>query len=407
MSKLYCGIDWSERHHDVAIIDQDGGLISKQRIPDTAEGFTQLLALLAAAGDRADQLIPVAIETPRGLMVAAIRATGRPLYPINPMAVARYRDRHAVSRGKSDHGDALVLANILRTDEHVHRVVPDDSELARQIAVLARAHQDATWRRARASNELRSVLREFYPNFLDAFAGHQDFLISADARAVLAIAPTPAAATKLTHARVAAALRRGGRQRHIDERAGHYLAVLRRNQLRQQPLVEAAYGDHILALLATLNAEDTNVDRLGRTCAQAFAQHPDYEIITSFPGLGDQAGARILAEVGDDRHRFADARALRAYAGSAPITRASGRSLSITHRRIKNDRLAAVGFMWAFSASSRAGGAKDHYRRRRDTHGDHHAAATRHLFNRLLGCLYHCLQTRELFDPDKAFTTTT
>ena len=155
--------------------------------------------MLADAGDAEESPIPVSIETSRGLLVAALRATGRPVYPINPMAVARYRERHSVSRKKSDHVDAMTLANILRTDKHMilrtdkhmHRPLPADTELARSIAALARAHQDATWRRSRAGNELRSLLREFHPGFLAAFAGGSATnLATADARAVLAIAPT-------------------------------------------------------------------------------------------------------------------------------------------------------------------------------------------------------------------------
>jgi hypothetical protein len=176
------------------LVDEHGKLVAKKRIHETLEGWQQLLDLLTAAGDSAETPIPVAIETPRGLLVTALRATGRPVYAINPMAVARYRDRHTVARSKSDHADAVVLANILRTDAHVHRTLPADTELARAIAVLARAHQDATWRRTKASNELRSLLREYYPAFLDAFSNRKDFLASADARAVLAIAPTPAGA---------------------------------------------------------------------------------------------------------------------------------------------------------------------------------------------------------------------
>lgn len=110
----------------------------------------------------------------------------------------------------------------------------------------------------------------------------------------------------------------------------------------------------------------------------------------------------MLAEIGDNRARFADARALKAYAGSAPITRASGRSISITHRRIKNDRLAAAGWIWAFAAATHCQPAGEHYRRRRE-HGDRHAAAQRHLFNRLIGQLYHCLQHRPTFDEARAF----
>jgi hypothetical protein len=90
------------------------------------------------------------------------------------MAVARYRDRHTVSRKKSDHGDAVVLANILRTDLAAHRPLPADSELAQAIAVLARAQQDAVWDRTQAHNKLRSQLREYYPAFLHAFAGARD-----------------------------------------------------------------------------------------------------------------------------------------------------------------------------------------------------------------------------------------
>ncbi len=215
--KVFCGIDWAERHHDVALVDETGQLVAKKRISDDAAGFSMLLELLESAGDHAGGQIPVAIETPRGLLVAALRATGRPVYAINPMAVARYRERRTVSRTKSDHADAKTLADILRTDAHVHRRLPADTELAQAIAVLARAHQDAVWRRSRAVNELRSLLREYYPGFLKIFARKAGTCLTrADARALLAIAPTPTAGAKLTKTRITAALRRAGRQRGID-----------------------------------------------------------------------------------------------------------------------------------------------------------------------------------------------
>lgn len=400
--KVYCGIDWAEHHHDIALVNEDGVLVAKKRIHETVDGFAQLLDMLAAAGDTAAEPIPVAIETPRGLLVAALRATGRPVYPINPLAVARYRERHTVSRRKSDHADAMVLANILRTDAHAHRQLPADSELARSIAVPARAHQDATWRRTDASNELRSHLREYFTTFLETFGGRTTNLITPEARAVLAIAPTPAAAAKLTKIRIAAALRRAGRQRSIDRAAGELQAGLRHPQLRQSPLVEEAMGAQALALLATLDVECASVDRLGQAAAEAFAQHDDYQVITSFPGLGDVTGARVLGELGDDRSRFVDARAVKAYAGSAPVTRASGKSISISHRKVKNQRLCTAGFVWAFMAITNHKSARAHYDQRRER-GDRHPAALRHLFNRLLGQLHHCLQTGQTYDPIKAF----
>ena len=164
-------------------------------------------------------------------------------------------------------------------------------------------------------------------------------------------------------------------------------------------------GRQTLALLAALDTACASVVDLGQAAAEAFQQHPDYAVITSFPGLADSTGARVLAEIGDDRSRFSDARALKAYAGSAPVTRASGRSISISHRRIKSDRLANTGWVWAFAAATHCEPARLHYRRRRE-HGDRHAAANRHLFNKLLGQLYHCLQQGSAFDEAKAFAQT-
>jgi len=166
---VFCGIDWAEDHHDIALVDMEGKLVAKRRISDDAAGFAELVQLLAEASDDVDDPIPVAIETSRGLLVACLRATGRRVFAINPMAVSRYRDRHTVARKKSDAGDALVLANILRTDLAEHRPLPADSELAQAIAVLARAQQDAVWDRTCAHNKLRSVLREYYPGILAAF----------------------------------------------------------------------------------------------------------------------------------------------------------------------------------------------------------------------------------------------
>jgi transposase len=406
---VYCGIDWAEGHHDIALVDDDGTLVAKRRISESLEGIAELTAMLAAAGDSAADPVPVAIETPRGLLVAVLRATGRPVYPINPLAVARYRERTSVSGKKSDHADAMALANILRTDAHLHRTLPADSGLARSITVLARGYQDAVWRRTKLVQELRARLREYYPGFLAAFASpgagrrlSTTQLASADARAVLAIAPSPVEGLKVSPARVEAALRRAGRQRRAGTLAAHIVAALRVPQLRQEPVVEQAMRADTLALLGVLNAVCESVGQLTTALAEAFRQHPDYPIITSFPGLAEISGAIVLAEIGDDRNRFSDDRALQAFAGSAPVTRASGKSRTVTRRRAKNNRLAAIGYSWAFTAASRPSPAREHYLRRRER-GDGHPAALRHLFNRMLGQLHHCLTTLQAYDPAKAF----
>ena len=160
-----------------------------------------------------------------------------------------------------------------------------------------------------------------------------------------------------------------------------------------------------VTLLSVLDAACRAVEDLAGQLAEAFRAHPDYMIITSFPGLADISGAIVLAEVGDDRTRFADDRALQAFAGSAPVTRASGKSRPVIRRRTKNNRLAAIGYSWAFTAAARPSPGRDHYLRRRDR-GDGHPAALRHLFSRMLGQLHHCLTTGQLYDPGKAFPQT-
>jgi transposase len=399
---VFCGIDWAENHHDIALVNRDGQLLARRRISDDAAGLAALLELLAEHGDTPDNPVPVAIETPRGLLVACLRATGRAVYPVNPMAVARYRDRHSVAGKKSDHGDSFVLANVLRTDLHAHRQLPADSELAQAIAVLARAQQDAVWDRTTVHNKLRSHLREYYPGFLAAFAAARGGILRPEARIILAAAPAPADAAALTITQLRGLLRKAGRTRGIDTEATRLRDAFRAPQMRQLPLVEAAMGRQALALLGQLNAACAAADDLEQAATESFNLHPDAGIITSFPGLGALTGARVLAEIGDDRSRFQDAKGLKAYAGAAPITRASGKTRSVTRRHIKNNRLNAAGYTWAFSALTASPGARTHYDRRKHA-GDRHAAAQRNLFGRLLGCLHHCLTTGQQYDEDTAF----
>ncbi|MEV6537330.1 IS110 family transposase [Streptomyces sp. NPDC051639] len=400
---IYCGIDWAEKTHDVALVDDSGQLVAKRHITDDAAGYKILLDLLAEYGDTEEAPIPVAIETSRGLLVSVLRTGKRPVFAINPMAAARYRDRHSVSRKKSDPGDALVLANVLRTDMHAHRPLPQDSDLARAVAVLARAQQDATWNRQQIANQLRSLLREYYPAALTAVESWKNGLCRPEAHQLLKLAPTPAMAARLTRTQLQTALKRAGRQRGIAADTERFREVFRAEWPCQPQLVEDALGKQMLALLIQLEAACTAADSLAEAVEEAFPQHPDAEIILSFPGLGTQLGARVLAEIGDDRQRFADARGLKAYAGASPITRASGKKSSVTRRWVKNNRLNHAGYLWAFSAITASPGAKAHYRRRRDNHADWHASAQRNLFNRMIGQLYHCLQQDERFDEALAF----
>ncbi len=224
--------------------------------------------------------------------------------------------------------------------------------------MLARAQQDAVWRRQQAANQLRSLLREYYPTALDAFlTGRNGGLAHPEARAILAIEPTPAIAAKLTKPQIRAALKRGGRQRYTEAETKRLQETFRTDCAHQPPLVEEAMGKQMLALLRQLDAAAEGAEDLAKAVESPFQEHPDADLITSFPGLGSLLGARVLAEVGDDRDRFADARALKAYSGSAPITRASGKKRYVGRRFVKNNRLTHAGYLWAFAAITVSPGA--------------------------------------------------
>lgn len=307
---VFCGIDWSEQHHDVAIVDAEGQLVARARISDDGTGFARLLDMLTAAGDCPQQRIPVAIETSRGLLVSCLRASGRAVFAINPMAVSRYRDRHTVSRKKSDHADAMVLANILRTDMPAHRPLPDDSDLARAIAVLARAQQDAVWDRTQAHNKLRSLLREYYPAFLDAFRDARGGIMRPQARTLLAAAPTPAAAAALSIEQIAELLRQAGRQRGIKAEAARLQPLLAAQQLRQPPPVEQAMGRQALALLRALVTPCANADELAACAVTQDVDEGDTGVehgrAWNDPAEGARAGSWCSAWRGDAHSGAAD-----------------------------------------------------------------------------------------------------
>ena len=403
MSKT-CGIDWSERHHDVAIVDDQARVVGRARVSDDAAGFTELLGLLSEHSDGAeDGRIEIAIESDKGLFVAALVAAGFTVFPINPRAVARYRERYGQAGGKSDPGDAALLANILRTDRHVHRPLPADSELVRAVKACARQHQEAIWARQQAMNRLRSLLRDYFPQALQAFPN----LAHRAAASVLRAAPTPQTAQRLTPSRVVALLKKAGR-RNDPGLAEKISMTLRAPALRQPVAVERALGVAAVGLIDVITAMSDAIAALATELAAVFDQHQQAAIITSQPGLGPVLGARVLGELGDDPTRFTDTAGLRSFAGTAPITRASGRSRVVTSRRICNRRLGDACHWWAFAAITKSPGARAHYDRRRAA-GDTHNAALRNLANKLLAKLWHCLQTGALYDeatawPDRSDT---
>jgi transposase len=395
---IFVGIDWAEAHHDVCVLDDQGRVLAKGRVADGVEGIGRLHAMVAEhAEDPAE--VMVGIELDRGLLVGSLVETGYHVYAINPFAVSRYRDRHASSGAKSDPGDAKVLADLVRIDRLNHREVAGDTELAEAIKVLARAHQALVWTRQRQVNQLRSTLREFYPGSLDALKGD---LSSHEACSILGMAPTPALGRRLTKSRIRRCLAAAGRTRNLDRRVEQIHQALQAPQLEAPPVLAEAYGQVVGSLVLVIDGLTYQIGQLEHQLAERFEGHPDAEILRSLPGLGLILGARVLAEFGDDPTRYADARARRCYAGSAPVTRASGKRLVVLARVARNRRLADTCYLWAFSALNASSGARCYYDARRSRGATHHQAL-RALSNRLVGILHGCLRHRQPYREDVAW----
>lgn len=399
--QLFVGVDWAEDHHDVCVMDIEGRVLSKGRVSNDLAGIAKIHDLIGRAipvevDD--DPEVVVGIETDRGLLVRALVAVGYRVLAVNPLGVDRYRDRARVSGAKSDPGDARVLADMVRTDAHQHRPVAADSDLAEAIKLVARSHQSAIWSRRRLANQLRSALREFYPAAQEAFGD----LTSSDALSVLAVAPTPELGKGLSRSKIASALRRGGRKLNIDRKAGEIQTALRTDQLTQPALVADAYGAIVASLTKVITAHNTQIAELEEVLEGHFSQHPDADILRSLPGLGVVTGARVLGEFGDDPDRYETAKGRRNYAGTSPLTVASGTRRVVRARHIRNKRLADALHWWAFNAISRSPGARALYDHRRAL-GDTHNGALRVVGNRLVGILHGCLRTRTLYDEHTAW----
>jgi transposase len=405
---LYVGDDWAEDHHDIEVQDEQGGRLVRARLAEGIEGLTRLHELLAEQLDEelvdpdtglVSGQVVVGIETDRGTWVSALVAAGYRVYAINPMSAARYRERHSTSGAKSDAGDAHVLAEVVRLDRAHHRPVAGDSPDAEALKLVTRTHQSFIWDRTRQLQRLRSALREFFPAALTAF----EDLAAADTLELLQKAADPDRAARLSLSQISAALKRA-RRREVPAKAAAIQSALRAPALRQPAPIEQAYAVGVASqarLIAQLNLQ---IEELQAVVAEGFGRHPVADIVTSQPGLGLVLGARVLAEFGDDPERYPDARSRKNYAGTSPITRASGTRRVVLARYARNKHLADAVHQWAFCALTSSPAARAYYDTIR-ARGTGHHAALRQLGNRLVGILHGCLKTNTPYDEALAWPT--
>ena len=392
---IFVGDDWAEDHHDIHLMDADGTRLASRRLPEGLAGIRGFHELVAAHADAPAQVV-IGIETDRGLWVESLN--GYQVYAVNPLAVARYRDRHQVSGAKSDAGDAKLLADLVRTDRHNHRVLAGDTAAVEAIKVLARAHQNLIWARTRHTNTLRSALREYYPAALEAF----DNLADRDALAILGRAPTPADAARLSLSKIRSALKTAGRQRNLDAQALGIQTALRTEQLAAPAAITAAFGATTRAAVGIIAELNHQIADLEAELATHFETHPDAGIYLSLPGLGVILGARVLGEFGDDPNRYTTAKSRKNYAGTSPLTIASGKKRAVLARHVRNRRLYNAIDQWAFCALSNSDGCRAFYDEHRAA-GDLHHQALRALGNRLVGILHGCLHHRALYNEHTAW----
>ncbi len=377
-----------------------------RRLPEGLEGVTRLNSLIAAQmpDDWADRdpdevagLVKVGIETDRGSWVASLVAAGYEVFAVNPLSVARYRQRHSTSGAKSDAADAHLLAEMVRLDRAAHRPIAEDSDLGEGIKLAARTHQSLIWDRSRHVARLRSTLREYFPAALLAF----EDLDAPDALELLGRAPEPDQAARLTKTVIAAALTRA-RRRRVEDRTRQLRTIFGAPEVRQPPALQGAYAAVVASEVAVITALNTQIDRLGAVVGEHFGRHRDAEIYLSLPGLGVILASRILGEFGDDPDRYADAKSRKNYAGTSPITKASGTKKVVLARYARNRRLGDALQQWAFCSLRGSPGANAYYHQLRDRKIGHEAAL-RQLANRFVGILHGCLKTHTTYDENTAW----
>ena len=387
------GLDWGASGHAVCALDESGTILVQFECSHTAAGLAELLRRLKQVA--APETMPVAIERPSGLVVETLAAAGHPVVPIHPNVVKACRPRYRAAGGKSDPGDAYMLADILRTDGHRFQPLTAVSGEIKALRALVRGRDDLVAQRVALTNQLRAVLDSFWPGVAAVFAA----LDSPIALAFIARYPTPESARWLGEKRMASFLRQQGYpgRRPPTELLGR----LRAAPAGQVPAAETeAKGRLVGALVSVLATLNVEIGTLSSRIEQAVAELPDGRPIMSFPRAGRINAAQMLAEIGDERGRFQTFDQLAAEAGVSPVTHASGKRRGVVFRFACNHRLRAAITCFADNSRHASAWAAQHYARAR-SRGCTHSHAIRVLARAWLRVLWRAWMDRRPYDPQR------
>jgi transposase len=390
--QLFGGLDWAKDHHDVVAVNAQGRVMVELTFPDTAEGWGGLREKLSARVGGILSAVAVAVETNNGPAVERLLALGCRVYPMNPKAAGRYRDRKAPSGGRNDRLDAFSFADGLRTDGHAWRPLRPDDPQTQELRLLCRDEVQLIRQRTALVNQLQAALHEYYPAALEAF----DDWVCPGAWSFVERFPTPAAL-------VAAGKRQWEKFLHAHrlyrpETYPRRLEIFARaDQFAGPPAVTKAKSRLAVALAGQLRVLEKQIGEYRATIEALFAKHPDHDLYDSLPGAGKKLAPRLLSELGDDQNRFENAQGLQCYGGTAPVTFQSGKSRFVKLRRACNKWLRATVHLWANLSRADCVWAAAYYDRKREE-GKTHATALRCLGQRWFKILQRMRQDRRPYD---------
>lgn len=353
------GIDWGGNEHAVCVVDEaDGAIAARFVVAHTSQGLAELRRRFASFSPAS--ALAVAIERPSGILVEALLAAGYKVFPIHPNMVKATRARYRASVGKSDRGDAYVLADLLRTDRHRFQPLRPCSDEIKALRALVRGHEALVTERIALANRLTALLESFWPGAATLFAA----IDSPIALAFLRRYPTPASADRLGEIRMATFLKK---QRYSGRRnAAEMVAHLKAAPIGRAEKAEmAAKGELAHALVSLLETLTNQISELTDRIERAISALPDGKIVMSFPRAGRLCAAQILVELGDVRERFPTAEHLAAEAGVSPVTRQSGKSRGVIFRRACNRHLRRAITCFAHNSRQASTWAADIYNKAR------------------------------------------
>jgi transposase len=394
----YGAVDWARGHHDLCVVDPAGAIVFELRIDDTAEGWANVRERIAALKTFGDSPATVgfAIETSSGPAVERLLEANLAVFPLNPKAAERYRDRKAPTGIKSDRLDAYSFADALRTDGHGWRPLRPQDPLTHELRLLCRDEITLIAQRTALVNQLQAALNEYYPTALAAF---DDWTAAGSWEFVVAFAPPHQLASagkrkheKFLHTHKLYRPETSAKRLELFAAAG--------KSASPNPAVTAAKSLLAVSLAKQLRTLQMQLDEYRARINELFGKHPDRDLFGSLPGAGEKLAPRLLAEMGADRQVFDDPEALQCYAGAAPVTQISGKMRRVLFRHACNTVLRSTVHLWADRSRAKCPWADAYYWHKREQ-GMSHPAALRCLAMRWLKIIWKMWIERKPYDGDR------